>query len=165
MNEEIIEILYNISKLLEIKGEPFFKFSAYSNAADILKSGQYDIKDLVEKNKLSEIKGIGKALNEKITDYVVNGKMMYYENLKSELPESLINILKIDGFGPKKILAAFNQLNVKSVEDLNRACEDKSIKQIKGISDNSIPKILSSIEEFKINKKYKNTGLEFDKVL
>ncbi|MDT3739524.1 MAG: helix-hairpin-helix domain-containing protein [Candidatus Kapabacteria bacterium] len=164
MNEQIIKILENISKLLEIKGESFFKFSAYSNAAEILRKGDYNIVELVITGKLSEIKGIGKALTEKITDYVMNGNMLYYELLTAEYPESLIELLKIEGFGPKKVFQVFNELNVKTVTELEDVINSGALAKLKGFTSAGVNKIIDSIDAFKSNDSYKERKIDFDQI-
>jgi DNA polymerase (family 10) len=164
MKTELISILDNISKLLEINGESFFKFSSYSNAAETLRMGDYDIIQLVKDNQLSEIKGFGKALTEKITDYVTNGKMSYYENLITELPVSLIEILKIDGMGPKKVNQVYSELGIKNIEELRIACIEGKIEELKGFSKKTVANILDSINLFMQFNNYKERGIDFDKI-
>lgn len=164
MKEKIIQILENITLLLQIKGENFFKFSAYSKAADILRALDDDIVELVKNGRLSEINGIGKALNEKISDYVRNGKMTYYENLIIEYPLSLLELLKIDGLGAKKVQQVFNELNVKSVEELEKVCNSGQLENLKGFSKSGVGKILESIQIYKNNENYKERKIDFDKI-
>jgi DNA polymerase (family X) len=164
MKENIIQILENIALLLQIKGENFFKFSAYSKGADILRAIDDDIVELVNNGKLSEINGIGKALNEKISDYVRTGKMTYYENLIADYPLTLLELLKIDGLGAKKVQQIYNELKVKSIEELEKVCNSGQLENLKGFSKTGVGKILVSIQIYRNNENYKERKIDFDKI-
>ncbi len=132
MNEILIEILNNISKILLIKGEIAFKAQAYKTAADIIEIQNLDVENLVRENKLGDVEGFGKALVEKISDYVINGEMKYYEKLKVEVPISLLELLEIDGLGIKRISKLWKELNVISINDLKKVIENDKINEIDG---------------------------------
>lgn len=161
MKEKIILILENISLLLQIKGESYFKFSSYSNAAEILRNNDYDIELLVKNFELENISGIGKALNEKISDFVLNGKMAYYEKLTSEFPESLLELLKVDGLGPKKVNLIYKELNIKTLDELQSACQSGDIIKLKGFSLATSVNILNSINKILSISNYKDRQIDF----
>jgi DNA polymerase (family 10) len=152
MNKEIIEILENIALLLQLKGESVFKSIAYSNAADLLRRENINLTDLVNENKLDELDGFGKALVTKITDYVQNGKMAYYEKLTDEIPLTLLELFKLENLGPKKIKQLFTELEVKSIEDLKNKCEMNGVSKLKGFSTKSENDILASIIKYENDK-------------
>lgn len=164
MKEKIIRILENIALLLQIKGENFFKFSAYSNAAEILRGIDDDIAELVNSGKLSEINGIGKALNEKIGEFVRNGKMTYYENLTLEYPLSLLEFLKIEGLGTKKVKQIFSELKIHTIDELEKVCNSGQLEELKGFSKSGVTKILDSIQIYRNNENYKERKIDFDKI-
>ena len=151
-DSKLIKILKNIAILLEIKGENPFKFRAYSTAADILEEENIDIREAVSNNTLSEIKGIGSALTQKITEYVETGKITFYEKLIAEIPESLAEVTKISQIGPKKAKLLWEKLNIKTVNELQKACENDSLSNVKGFSAKSQEMILNSIYHRKASK-------------
>jgi DNA polymerase (family X) len=161
MKDKVIEILNNIAKLLEIKGEMFFKYNAYVAAADKLKSLDIDIESMARENKLSEIDGIGKALDTKISEFVLTGKMSYYEKLTAEYPESLLELLKIDGLGAKKIKQIFSELGIIDIDELESSCINGDVAKLKGFSEVSQTKILESIQHIRSNPNYKVTNIHF----
>ncbi len=86
-NKKIVEILYKIKELLEIKGAMSFKIKAYEKAALSLKNMDEDVAFVYEKNGLKGLKGIsgiGDSIAKKIEEYLKNGKIEYYEKLKEE---------------------------------------------------------------------------------
>ncbi|MCX7909621.1 MAG: DNA polymerase/3'-5' exonuclease PolX [Ignavibacteria bacterium] len=149
LEKKLIKILRNISILLQIKGENIFKASAYSNAADIIEAMQLDIAELVRNGKLGEIKGFGEALVKKITEFVETGKISFYEKLIQEVPIELVSITKIPGIGPKKTKTLFEQLGIKSIDDLENACLEGKVANIKGFSKTTQEIILNNIQHIK----------------
>ncbi len=149
---ELIRILKNIATLLEIKGENPFKARAYLNAATYLIENDIDIFEHVRNGTLGEIEGFGKALIEKISDYVLNGKMKYYERLIEEIPESLVEITKIPGIGPKKAKLLYEKLGITDIDELEEACLESRVRQLKGFTEKTIEMILNSIQHIKASR-------------
>lgn len=149
---ELIKILKNIALILEIKGENPFKSRAYVNAARLIKDDGIDIEKAVREGTLGDIKGFGKALQEKITDYVNNGKMGYYEKLAAEVPDGLLDLTKVPGIGAKKVKQLWENHHITSLDDLERACDDGSLANFKGFSSKMIEDILSSIHHIRAYK-------------
>src|SRR6186713_3735901 len=116
--ENVAEILVEIGTLLELKGENPFKTRAYVNAARTLESLTEPLGKLVEEDRLGDIKGIGEALQQKITELVTTGKLKYYDELKASVPPGLVEMLGIPGVGPKKVKALHDKLGIKSIEEL-----------------------------------------------
>ncbi|OGU40857.1 MAG: hypothetical protein A2X61_15910 [Ignavibacteria bacterium GWB2_35_12] len=152
LDKKLVKILDNIAILLEIKGENPFKSRAYSNAATLIRENQIDVFKEVQDGTLGNIKGFGEALVKKLTDYVQNGKMSYYEKLTSEIPESLVDIIKINSMGPKKTKLVYEELGIKTVNELEDSCLNGSLAKVKGFTDKTIEIILNSIAHKKASK-------------
>lgn len=148
----LISILEKIALILEIKGENPFKARAYKNAAELIISENLDLESLVKENKLSEIPGFGDALVKKITDYYTTGKIEYYEKLKEDVPESLLELTKIALIGPRKAADLFYNHNIKNLQELENACKKNELSKIKGFSAKSQDLILNSVEHKKAGK-------------
>src|SRR6185312_3865139 len=116
--DPIAEILLEIGVLLELKGENPFKTRAYANAARALDTLGESLDKLVSENRLGEVKGIGAALQDKISQLVTTGKLPYYDELKASLPPGLFAMLQIPGLGPKKVKALYEKLKIATVEQL-----------------------------------------------
>ena len=113
--ETITETLENIALLLELKGENPFKIRAYRTGAEIVATFAGDFVQKAKDNDLSDTKGIGKALAEKLHELATSGKLEYYEKLRSEFPDTIFELFDIPGLGPKKIKALYDKLNITSV--------------------------------------------------
>ena len=108
--EQVAAILVDIGTLLELKGENPFKTRAYVNAARTLEGLTEPLANIVAEERLGEIKGIGDALQQKITELVTTGKLKYYDELKASVPPGLVDMLGIPGVGPKKVKALYDKL-------------------------------------------------------
>jgi DNA polymerase (family X) len=148
----LIKILNNIALMLEIKGENPFKARAYTNAAEIIKTEGLDVRELAQSGTLGEVKGFGEALVGKISDYVNNGKMAYYEKLKGEVPESLLEITGISGIGPKKAKQLWDELGITGIEMLEEACLNGSLSKLKGFTPKVIEMVFTGIQHKKAAK-------------
>src|SRR6056300_1051429 len=147
MRNEITRILKEVAELLELKGENHFKTRAYTNASNLISEERIDIERHVREGTLREIDGIGKALQEKLTDYVENGTMQYHQNLLKEIPSEMVALSKIKGVGPRKARKLVEQHNVDSVATLKEMAEHGELEKIKGFGAKSVQQILNSIEE------------------
>ncbi|EGD52333.1 DNA polymerase X [Thermoanaerobacter ethanolicus JW 200] len=144
--KEIANILNDIGLLLELKGENPFKSRAYYNAARTIELLDEDIEILVKEDRLKDIKGIGEAINKKITELVLTGKMKYYEDLKASIPEGLVEMLKIPGLGPKKIKTIYEKLNITTIRELEYACIENRLIDLAGFGEKTQKKILEGIQ-------------------
>ncbi|MFA5511011.1 MAG: helix-hairpin-helix domain-containing protein, partial [Candidatus Kapaibacterium sp.] len=102
--------------------------------------------------------------NEKISEYVKTGEMTYFNKLKSEYPETLTELLKIDGLGPKRIKSLYDVLGIADIESLEKSCISGSLKEQKGFTEQGVGKILDSVKQFKSNDKYKIRNVDFDNI-
>ena len=147
--EDVAAILEEIGVLLELKGENPFKTRAYHNAARLIKSLSADLVDLVQSGEIRNIKGIGSALADKITELVTTGRLEYYENLRAEFPDSLLELLRIPGLGPKKIKKLYEELGIQSIKDLELACRKHQLAALEGFGARTEQKILEGIQFIK----------------
>lgn len=143
--DDLAAVLDEIALLLEIKGENPFKTRAYSNGAETVRNFQGEIVAMAAANNLDGIKGIGKALQEKLHELASTGKLEFHQKLRAEFPEGLFELFGIQGLGPKKVRALYEQLGVDSVNALKNACEDGSAASLPGFGKKSIDKLLESI--------------------
>ncbi len=144
--DEIAEILSEIGVLLELKGEVVFKTRAYANAARTLEGLSEPLEKLIEENRLGEIKGIGEALQKKITELATTGKLAYYDELKASVPPGLLEMLRIPGVGPKKVKALNEKLGLETIEALEAACQTGKVAVLDGFGEKTQAKILEGIQ-------------------
>ncbi len=151
MSKSIVEIFEEIGTLLEIKGENPFKSKAYYNAAKTL-SAVDNLEETIKGKRLKEIKGIGDALSQKIEEYSETGRIDYFEELKKEVPLSLLELMGIPNLGPKKINVLFKELGIMNVGELEYACKENRLVTLPGFGEKTQEKILKGIEFIKRHK-------------
>ena len=144
--DKVAEILVEIGTLLELKGENPFKTRAYANGARTIEGLSEPLTKLVAEKRLGEIKGIGAALEQKISELVETGKLKYYDELKASIAPGLIEMLEISGLGPKKIQAMHKQLGIDSIEKLEAACNAGKVAELDGFGEKTQANILEGIE-------------------
>jgi DNA polymerase (family 10) len=143
--DQVAQILIEIGTLLELKGENPFKTRAYENAARAIETLNEPLAKIVSESRLGDIKGVGEALQKKITELVTTGKLAYYDDLKSSIPAGLVAMLDIPGIGPKKIKAVYDQLGIQTAEDLEKACQDGRVAKLKGFGEKTALNICEGI--------------------
>jgi DNA polymerase (family 10) len=143
--DKVVEVLLEISILLELKGENPFKSRAYINAARALEDCPEPLAPCVAENRLSEIKGVGEGIAKKITELVTTGKLAYYDELKASLPSGLMVMLEIPGVGPKKIKTLHEKLGITTIEQLEQACRDGKVAELPGFGEKTQTNISDGI--------------------
>jgi DNA polymerase (family 10) len=154
--KEVAAILNEIATLLELKGENPFKSRAYYSGARAVESLEGDLLKVINENRLTEIKGIGEGLAQKISELVLTGQLAYYEELKKEIPESLRYMLRIPGMGSKKIKALHEQLGISTIGELEYACNENRLIELPGFGEKSQENVLQGISFL---RKYQNQFL------
>ena len=112
-NSQIAEVFENIAGLLEMKGEQVFTVRAYQRAARTIERFPSELDQMVREEKdLREIPGIGKAIADKISELVNTGNLDYFERLKAEFPEGIVELMHVPGLGPKTTVRVWKELGV-----------------------------------------------------
>jgi DNA polymerase (family 10) len=143
---DISDLLGDIATLLELKGENPFKIRAYQTGQRALDTLEEDLGTLIEENRLGDVKGIGKALTEKIATLYRDEPLPFLDNLVASVEPGLIAMLEIPGLGAKKIKKVYDELGVDSIESLAKACESGEVAKLAGFGAKSVEKILSGIK-------------------
>jgi DNA polymerase (family 10) len=144
--DQVAAILDEIGTLLELKGESAFRCNAYHNAARTIAQLGENIEDVVREKRLAGLPGIGEGMREKITTLVETGRLKYYEDLRKQTPPGLVEMLRVQGLGPKKVKALYEELDIDSLDKLKAACEAGEVAKLKGFGAKTQEKILEGIE-------------------
>jgi len=143
--EEVIQLLEEIAFMLDLLGENQFKVRAYHNAARAMSILEEDLDQIVKAKKLGDIPGIGEALIEKITEFVNTGKLGYLEELKKKVPAGLLQMLRIQGLGPRKVKKIYDTLQITSLAELAKACRENKLASLEGFGEKTQANILRGI--------------------
>ncbi len=143
--KEIAAVLEEIGTLLELKGENPFKSRAYHNGARIIEGTDQDLARLAQEQKLTTIKGIGAGLSEQITALLASGKSPYHDELQKSLPPGLLDMIRIQGLGPKRAKILYEKLKIKDLPSLEKACREGKIATLEGFGEKSQENILKGL--------------------
>lgn len=156
-NQEIARIFNEIADRLELKDENPFRIRAYRRAALNIESLSKSVED-IPKKELMEIPGIGKDLADKIEEYLTTGKIKAYENLRAELPAGLLTLLTVPSLGPKTAKQLYEQLHVKSLDELERLAVEHKLRELPNIRAKTEENILKGIQMIKRGKERQPIG-------
>jgi DNA polymerase (family X) len=145
-NLAIARVLAEIGDLLEIKGENPFKIRAYRNAADTIVHETRPVASLSPAERLA-LQGIGKDLAAKIGELAETGTIKYHQELLQEFPPTVLDLLHLQGVGPKTVARLFADLGVRTLEELEQAARDGRIRAMKGMGEKKEALILKALEE------------------
>src|SRR5262245_38749113 len=147
-NAAIARILRETADLLEIKDENPFKIRAYRNGADIAANHPHDLARLDEAG-LREIPGIGKDLAARIREIAETGDTAYHRDLIAEFPPTILDLLHLQGVGPKTVAVLYRELGIRTLEDLEAAAKDGRIRALRGMGAKKEALILKALDERK----------------
>src|SRR5215467_14449633 len=145
-NLAIARVLAEIGDLLEIKGENPFKIRAYRNASETVTHETRRVAGLTATERLT-LPGIGKDIAAKIGELADTGRMRYHEELLQEFPPTILDLLQLQGVGPKTVARLYGVLDIRTLEDLERAARDGRIRGMKGMGTKKETLILKALED------------------
>ncbi len=145
-NREVADTFDNIADMLTLKGEIIHRINSYRRAAEAIRGVPRDLNAMNAEGALKEIPGIGQVLEDKIQEMLTTGHLEFYDRLAAEIPPGVLEILHINGVGPKKAMYFWQELNLTSVADLEKAARAGEITGKGGMGEKSVQKLISAIE-------------------
>ena len=125
-----------LADLLEIEGANAFRIRAYRNAARFIADNAQSMTDLLaEGQDLSKLPGIGKAIAEKIGAIAETGRLRQLDDVNKRIPKAMGQLMHVRGLGPKRVKALYDELHVRSIEDLQRALRSGHVRELEGFGD------------------------------
>jgi DNA polymerase (family 10) len=148
-NREVAGVLNEMAELLELHAENRFKIIAYGKAARAIESLKDDIELVCREGRLDSIPGVGKAIAQKVEEYLRTGKIQAHQDLLKDTPVGMAELLKISGLGPKTIFMLHEKLNISNLDELEKAAREHRIRRLPRMGPTSEKNILKSIERYK----------------
>ncbi len=148
-NKAIAGILYETADLLEIDGQDSFRIRSYRNAAQAIEALPQQIADLLpEPKKVLEIPGIGKGMLLNLQEMFKEGKLSLHAELLQKYRPSMLDLLKIQGLGPKTIALIWSAYQVCDVEGLEKLAREGKIRELPRMGEKQEQKLLKAIEDY-----------------
>ncbi|MGH9630681.1 MAG: DNA polymerase/3'-5' exonuclease PolX [Bryobacteraceae bacterium] len=150
-NREIAAILAETADLMEIAGEDSFRIRSYRNAASAIEGLPERVRDIAgnPQRKLTEIPGIGKGIALVIPEILQRGSFERRDQLLARYPPTSLELLKIQGLGPKSIALLFEHLRVSTIDDLERICLEQKLRGLPRMGAKLEEKVLRSIQQYR----------------
>lgn len=145
-NQEVAQLLNRIADILSIQGENRFKIIAYQRAADVIEHSTRGVQELWggDPANLRALPGVGEAIAEKLDELFRTGQMSYYEKIRKQVPEGLVELLAIPGVGPKTVSKFWHTYNITNLEQLQEALQDPTHK-LAGLGEKTIENLKQGI--------------------
>lgn len=144
-SERIARVLDEMGTLMEIGGEDAFRCRAYHNAALAVRALPANLAELIVRNELKEVPGLGKAMVAKVVELATTGRLEAYDALRRDTPPGLVALMRVPGLGPKKVKALRDELKITGLTDLRAAAEAGKVAGLKGFGAKTQAKILEGI--------------------
>ena len=145
-NLAIARVLAEIGDLLEIKNENPFKIRAYRNASETIAHHPDRVASLAPAERLA-LPGIGKDLAAKIGELVDSGSIAYHQDLLQEFPPTILDLLHLQGVGPKTVALLYHQLGIRTLDELEAAVREGRLRGLKGMGAKKETQMLRALEE------------------
>jgi DNA polymerase (family 10) len=144
-NSELARIFTEIGDMLEILGEVVYKAVAYRRVADVIERYPDDVAALYRRGEPPKIPGAGAALTAKLAELAETGRLEYHDRLRAQVPDGLLEMLRVPGVGPKTVRLLHSELGIDSVEALRAAAAAGGLRHIRGLSERTEQNVLDAI--------------------
>ncbi|MBI3279529.1 MAG: DNA polymerase III, partial [Acidobacteria bacterium] len=150
-NREIACLLAETADLMEVAAEDSFRIRSYRNAASVIESYPERIEDVARdpERKLTGIPGVGKTIAAVIADILERGSFSKRDELLQKYHPGALELLKIQGLGPKSIALLIEHYDVRTLDDLERICREQKLRQLPRMGAKLEEKVLRGIEQFR----------------
>src|SRR4051794_35412040 len=145
-NAEIALHFDKLGDLYELDGAIVHRVVAYRNAAKAIREATGSIAEMSREGTVTQLPGIGKTIAEKIATLLETGTIPAAEKLKAKYPPGLIEVTRLPGFGPKKARKLFDELGVKSLDDLRAAVEQERLRDVPGFGAKAEENVRQALE-------------------
>jgi DNA polymerase (family 10) len=145
-NLAIARVLTQIGDLLEIKGENAFKIRAYRNAGETVAHETASVAEMSAAERV-KLPGIGKDIAGKIGELVETGTIRYHQDLLEEFPPTILDLLNLQGIGPKTVARLYGALNIRTLDELEEAVRAGRLRDLKGFGPRKEAQLLKTLEE------------------
>jgi DNA polymerase (family 10) len=145
-NRDIVDMFDQVADMLAIRGDHIHRILAYRRAAESIAALGRDINQVAAEGTLTEIPGIGETLAAKIEEMLATGRLEFHERLSQEVPVSLLDLLRVEGLGPKRVQQIHETLGITTLEALTIAARNGELSKLPRMGKKSEERLLRAIE-------------------
>lgn len=147
-NAEIAALLDELGDLYELDGANVHRVMAYRNAAKAVRDTATSVAARTRAGTVTQLPGIGKTLEEKLTALVDTGEIPALTKLRAKFPPGLVRMTRLPGLGPKRARKLFDELGIDSPEALRVAAQEQRLRGVKGFGPKFEETMLTALEGF-----------------
>ena len=147
-NEEIARRFERLAVLMSIRGDDQFRVRSYRNAAEVIETWPTPLARINAEEGvkgLQTLPGVGKAISAKIVELLERGTFEAWEKLTAETPETVLDLLEVDGVDLKTAATLHQQFKISSLEDLRNFVEGGGLEMVDGVGEKSAERIARSV--------------------
>jgi len=149
-NKAIAGVLYETADLLEIDGQDSFRVRSYRNAAEAIEALPQQVTELIqEPKKLLEVPGIGKSMLKHLQQLLSEGRMDQHAELLKKYRPSMLELLKIQGLGPKTIALIWSAYQVSDLDGVEKLAREGKIRTLPRLGEKHELKLIKAIEDYR----------------
>ena len=149
-NKAIAGLLYETADLLQIDGQDPFRVRSYRNAAEAIEALPQQVADLIQDpKKLLEVQGIGKGMLANLQMLFKDGRIEAHAELLKKYRPSMLELLKIQGLGPKTIALIWSAYQVSDLEGVEKLAREGKIRELPRMGEKHELKLLKAIEDYR----------------
>jgi DNA polymerase (family 10) len=149
-NRAIANLLYETADLLEIDAQDSFRIRSYRNAAQAIENLPQRVFDLMsEPKKLLEVPGIGKGMLQNLQELFKDGQLTIHRELLKKYHPSMLELLKIQGLGPKTIALIWSAYHISDVDGVAKLAREGKIRELPRMGEKHEQKLLKAIEDYR----------------
>jgi len=149
-NKAIAGVLYETADLQEIDGQDSFRIRSYRNAAQAIENSAQQMKDIIgDPAQVLAIPGIGKKMLLNLQELLKDGKLSAHAELLKKYHPSMLQLLKIQGLGPKTIALIWSAYQVSDVDGVEKLAREGKIRELPRMGEKHEAKLLKAIEDYR----------------
>jgi DNA polymerase (family X) len=149
-NQEISLVFRRLADLLELRDDNPFKIRSYRNAAETIEDMTVPLAQLAREGGsegLRQLPGIGEAISKKIIELLETGTFKSYQEVTAEIPETVLDLLQIEGIGLKTLQLLYRQFHITNLKDFSRFVEGGGLHSVPRLGEKSQERIRGSLRQ------------------
>ena len=147
-NEEIARRFHRLADIMEIRGDDRYRIRSYRNAAEAIEMWPTAMRKIAAEEGvkgLQTIPGVGKAISSKIVELLERGTFDAWEKTTDETPETVLDLMRVEGVGIKTAASLYQQFKISTLEDLRKFADGGGLEMVDGIGEKTADKIAASV--------------------
>jgi DNA polymerase (family X) len=149
-NQRIANVFRRLADLMELGEDNPFKIRAYRAAADTIEDTTTPLAEMVSAGgvaRLRELPGVGEAISRKIVELIENGTFKAYEEAKAKIPETTLDLLKVEGVGMKTLQLLYQRFHITNLDDFAMFVEGGGLSSVPRLGEKTQDRIRASLRD------------------